>query len=104
MEARSCDADHVFRVYTACPQDIATILLDVRAQKEFKQLHLFNAFCVRLSSNGKVLAVSKAVAEFEVALLHWSHTLPVHNVQDKQAGQLFAATHLNWCILALFPH
>lgn len=57
MDARSCDADDIFRIYTACPQDIATILLDVREHKHFKQLHLFNAFCVRVSTNGKVLAV-----------------------------------------------
>ncbi|KAG2482605.1 hypothetical protein HYH03_018489 [Edaphochlamys debaryana] len=55
-EAKSCDVDQVFRIFTALPQDIATILIDVRPQKEFKLNHIAGAFNVRLSTNGQVLA------------------------------------------------
>ena len=67
-EARSCDADHIFRAFSACPQDIQTILLDVRPNKEFKALHIQSAFNVRLSSNEKVLAVSAAALRIEICV------------------------------------
>jgi hypothetical protein len=48
--------------FTACPNDIPTILIDVRPHKEFKHSHIAGAFCVRLSSNGAVLAVRRAAS------------------------------------------
>ncbi len=65
MDAKSCDADLIFRIFTACPHDIPTILIDTRPNKEFKHLHIAGAFCVRLSTNGQVLAVT--------------HSIPYHN-------------------------
>lgn len=56
MEVKSVDADAIFRVFTACPNDVKALILDVRPHKEFKKSHITQAFCVRLSSNGKVLA------------------------------------------------
>jgi hypothetical protein len=37
MEAKAVDADAVFKVFTACPDDPKTLLLDVRPQKQFKK-------------------------------------------------------------------
>jgi dual specificity MAP kinase phosphatase len=56
METKSVDADRIFKVFTACPDDITTLLLDVRPNKEFKKKHINQAFNVRLSTNGRVLA------------------------------------------------
>ncbi|GFR47235.1 hypothetical protein Agub_g8919, partial [Astrephomene gubernaculifera] len=56
MDAKSADADFIFRIFTACQHDILTIVIDTRPHKEFKQCHIAGAFCVRLSSNGQVLA------------------------------------------------
>ncbi|EFJ44730.1 MAP kinase phosphatase 5 [Volvox carteri f. nagariensis] len=56
MEAKSVDADFIFRIFTVCQHDIPTIVIDVRPHKEFKHNHIAGAFCVRLSSNGQVLA------------------------------------------------
>ncbi len=56
MEAKSVDADFVFRIFTACPHDLPTLVLDVRPHKEFARLHVTQAFCVRVSANGQVLA------------------------------------------------
>ncbi|GIL44377.1 hypothetical protein Vafri_1861 [Volvox africanus] len=56
MDAKSVDADFIFRIFTACQHDIPTIIIDIRPHKEFKQNHVAGAFCVRLSSNGQVLA------------------------------------------------
>ena len=38
------------------PQQRACIVLDVRLNKEFKRLHVWSAFNVIVSKNGKVLA------------------------------------------------
>ncbi len=55
--AKGIDASAIFRaVYTACPNDPTTLLLDVRPNKEYKKRHINQAFNVRLSSNGQVLA------------------------------------------------
>lgn len=54
--ATSCDADLIFRIFT---DDLKEwIIIDARPQKDFKKYHINQAFCVRLSTNGKVLAVS----------------------------------------------
>eukprot|EP00879_Flechtneria_rotunda_P027734 GHRR01029724.1.p1 GENE.GHRR01029724.1~~GHRR01029724.1.p1 ORF type:complete len:223 (+),score=59.61 GHRR01029724.1:1121-1789(+) len=56
MEARTVDADGIFKVFTACPNDPKTLILDVRPYKEFKKKHINQAYCIRVSTNGKVLA------------------------------------------------
>lgn len=86
MEAKSVDADAIFRVFTACANDPKTLLLDVRPQKEYKKVcmtvdlrsrrvmnirrdislpvwpahvvqgHINQAFNPRLATNGKFLA------------------------------------------------
>lgn len=50
-------ADALFRVYTACPGDVRTLVLDVRGSKEFSKKHLIGSYCIRLSANGRVLLV-----------------------------------------------
>lgn len=40
MEAKSVDADVIFRVFTACPEDFKTLIVDVRPYKEFKKKHV----------------------------------------------------------------
>lgn len=55
MEVKSVAADAIFRVFTACPNDVRTLIIDVRPYKEFHKKHVINAFCIRLSANGKVL-------------------------------------------------
>ena len=55
--ASSCDADTIFRAFTACPNDVKTLILDVREQKHHKRLHLNQAYCIRLASDGKALVV-----------------------------------------------
>ena len=60
--ASSCDADAIFRVFTACPHDIKTLILDVRSSKLHKRLHLNQAYCIRLASDGKALVVSSSAS------------------------------------------
>jgi hypothetical protein len=62
MEAKKVDVHAVFRAYTACPADPKVLILDVRPNKDFKKKHACLAYNIRLSSNGKVLAVSAAAA------------------------------------------
>lgn len=50
------DADGIFKVFTACPNDPKTLLLDVRPRKDFKKGHIIQAFNPRLATNGKFLA------------------------------------------------
>ncbi len=54
----SCDVDDLFRLFTLPPEEFSKqyLVLDLRDQKHYKKLHVNQAFCVRLSSNGKVLA------------------------------------------------
>eukprot|EP00877_Chromochloris_zofingiensis_P008595 jgi/Chrzof1/398/Cz01g14120.t1 len=56
MDPKTADAETLFRTFTACPNDPKTLLLDVRPNKDFKRRHINQAFNVRLSSNGRVLA------------------------------------------------
>lgn len=55
--ASACDEDAIFRVFTACPNDVKTLVLDARAQKHFKRLHVAGSYSVRVSSDGKALLV-----------------------------------------------
>ncbi|GAB4815324.1 hypothetical protein N2152v2_002370 [Parachlorella kessleri] len=55
MDIKTVPADAVFRVFTACPGDVRTLILDVRPYKEFSKKHVIGAYCIRLSANGKVL-------------------------------------------------
>ena len=55
MNVTKIPADVVFRVFTACPEDAETLILDVRPLKEFKKSHILNAYSTRLASNGKTL-------------------------------------------------
>ncbi|KAL6765845.1 MAP kinase phosphatase 5 [Haematococcus lacustris] len=54
----SVDVDTLFRLFTVPLTDFVktTLILDVRDQKSFKRGHVNQAYCVRLSTNGKVLA------------------------------------------------
>jgi len=58
MDVKTVPADTIFRVFTACPGDVRTLILDVRSYKEFSKKHVIGAYCIRLSANGKVLLVS----------------------------------------------
>ncbi|KAG1657423.1 hypothetical protein FOA52_011793 [Chlamydomonas sp. UWO 241] len=66
--ASSCDADAIFMVFTACAHDVKTLILDVRPYKLFKREHVNQAFCVRVSADGKAL-VDYSQAKYEVV---WS--------------------------------
>ncbi|KAK9809657.1 hypothetical protein WJX73_001361 [Symbiochloris irregularis] len=60
MEVKSASAEDVFQVYTALFTDPKTYVLDLRPQKEFRTLHMLQAYSVRLSANGRaVLDYSK---------------------------------------------
>ncbi|GMH33326.1 hypothetical protein BSKO_01160 [Bryopsis sp. KO-2023] len=65
MECKAVDSDFLFRLFTKCPDDLATLIFDVRNQKYFKKRHVNQAFCVRLSSNGKAL-VDYSKSEYKV--------------------------------------
>ncbi|KAL4422489.1 hypothetical protein ABPG75_008686 [Micractinium tetrahymenae] len=55
MEVRTVAADAVFRVFTACPADPRTLILDVRDKKHFDRGHIAGAYCIRVPSNGATL-------------------------------------------------
>ncbi len=57
MDVKTVSADVIFRVFTACPGDVSTLILDVRGYKEFSKKHVIGSYCIRLSANGKVLLV-----------------------------------------------
>lgn len=57
MEVKTITTDGFFRVFTACPNDPKTFILDVRPQKEFVKQHVMQAYCIRLAANGKALLV-----------------------------------------------
>lgn len=58
MEVKTITTDGFFRVFTACPNDPKTFILDVRPQKEFVKQHVMQAYCIRLAANGKALLVN----------------------------------------------
>ena len=55
MHVTKIPADVVFRVFTACKADTETLILDVRALKDFKKGHVLSAYNVRLAASGKTL-------------------------------------------------
>ncbi|KAK9818679.1 hypothetical protein WJX74_004993 [Apatococcus lobatus] len=55
MDIRGVGVEEILRVFTACPLDIRTLVLDVRDQKAFKKLHVMQSFNIRLAANGKAL-------------------------------------------------
>jgi hypothetical protein len=57
MEVKTITSDGFFRVFTACPQDPKTFILDVRSHKEFAKQHIMQAYSIRLAANGKALLV-----------------------------------------------
>lgn len=59
MEIRSASAEEVFQVYSSGATDPKTYVLDIRPQKEFKALHMLQAYSVRLSANGRAVLVRR---------------------------------------------
>ena len=57
MEVATATAETILRVFTACPADTRTLLLDVRPNKDFKKKHVLLAYSIRLAANGKTLLV-----------------------------------------------
>lgn len=57
LAVQTVGAAEIFRVFTACPTDPRTLLLDVRDRKHYARPpgHIAGAYCIRLSSNGQVL-------------------------------------------------
>lgn len=55
---KSIAPDMLFRVFTACPGDARTLIVDVRPLKEYNKNHILQSYCIRLSANGKALLVS----------------------------------------------
>lgn len=70
MDVKTIQADALFRVYTACPDDSKTLVLDVRPNKDFKKLHLMQAYNIRLASNKRVLLVSVVLFKEGDLVLH----------------------------------
>ncbi|GAX75987.1 hypothetical protein CEUSTIGMA_g3430.t1 [Chlamydomonas eustigma] len=66
--AVACDADAIFRVFTACPHDVKTLIVDVRQSKHHKRLHINQSYNIRLASDGKAL-VDQCQSKYEVT---WS--------------------------------
>ena len=58
MEAKRVDVAGVFKAYDRCSSDLRVLVVDVRANKEYKKKHLCLSYNIRLSTNGRVLAVS----------------------------------------------
>ncbi len=58
MEVKTITPDGLFRLFTACPDDPKTFILDVRPQKEFQKSHIMQSYCIRLAANGQALLVS----------------------------------------------
>jgi hypothetical protein len=56
MDAKAIDADGIFAVFAACPNDPKTLILDVREHRLFKRGHINSAYNPRLASNGSFLA------------------------------------------------
>lgn len=50
-----CDADAVFRVFTACPHDPKTLIIDVRDKKKWDRGHIAGSYCIRLPASGGTL-------------------------------------------------
>ena len=80
MAVQSCDADEVFRLFTI-GEDLHRhfLLLDIRDAKHFKRGHIYQSFCVRLSSNQRVLAdYSQADRKFSQVRPRAAISLPAH--------------------------
>ncbi len=58
MDVKTITPDGLFRLFTACPDDAKTFVLDVRPQKEFQKSHIMQSYCIRLAANGQALLVS----------------------------------------------
>ena len=57
MEVKTVTTDGLFRLFTACPNDTKTFVLDVRPYKEFQKSHIMQSYCIRLAANGQALLV-----------------------------------------------
>ena len=68
MEVKSITPDGLFRLFTACPDDTKTFILDVRPQKEFQKSHIMQSYCIRLAANGQALLVGCTPLSSEVCL------------------------------------
>lgn len=49
------DADAVFRLFTACPTDIRTLIIDVRDKKKWDKGHIAGSYCIRKPGSGDTL-------------------------------------------------
>lgn len=68
MEVKSITPDGLFRLFTACPDDTKTFILDVRPQKEFQKAHIMQSYCIRLAANGQALLVGSTPLSSEACL------------------------------------
>lgn len=55
MNVTRTAADVIFRVFTSCQGDPATLILDVRHLKEYKKRHIAGSYSIRLAANGQTL-------------------------------------------------
>lgn len=58
MECVSVDADWIFEVFTRGSRETAVFILDVRPYKFFKRRHIIHAYCIRVTADKTILAVS----------------------------------------------
>ncbi len=77
------------------------LVLDLRDQKHFKQSHIMQSFCVRLSSNGKVLAdysKSEYVIRWTVDLWAGRYVYVVGALQLAHAARRACCTPMSICV------
>ncbi len=68
---RTVAADAVFRIFTACPTDPRTLILDVRDKKHFDRGHIAGAYCIRVPSNGATLLGGCCARPAGAGWLNW---------------------------------
>lgn len=75
MECVSVDADWIFEVFTRGSRETAVFILDVRPYKFFKRKHIIHAYCIRVTADKTILAVSPDSNSFMIPLQDYSKGL-----------------------------
>lgn len=95
MLCTSVDTEYLFRLFTKCPDDPVTLVLDTRAYKLFKRRHVLLAYCVRLSANERALVVLLALLVYGKIL---TASVPLDNL-PKDESLLLLQFRMNKCEL-----
>ena len=93
MDVKSVTTDGLFRLFTACPNDTKTFVLDVRPYKEFQKSHIMQSYCIRLAANGQALLVGVSFMPSEIKPTCLSaHLNTVSDSEDAFSSGLFKDT------------